>query len=473
MKFLDRDPEMQRLVGLGQREGGGLGLVWGRRRIGKTRLLLEWVQQKNGIYSVADRSAPAVQRRYFSEVLSTVIEGFSEAEYPDWRSLLRALARQAARTGWRGPLVVDELPYLVAASPELPATLQAFVDHDARQAGLCLVLAGSSQRMMQGLQLDRSSPLFGRAAEAIELQPLPAGFVGEALGTRDAADSVRAWSAWGGVPWYWELAERFGTDTGTAVDSLVLDPGGPLHLEPDRLLVAELPPATALRPILDAVGSGAHRLSEIAGRLGTSATTLTRPLIRLQELGLLKREQPFGDAELGGKRSLYRIGDPFMRMWFRIVAPHRAALVAGGPATRAALWARHAAHLAAEAWEDLCRAATPRLMATLFSGAGPWGPALRYWKGNGPEWDLVAGAIAGDALLLGEVKWSEKPITEAALEETARALLAKGAPHESWAHGRRLLHAVFVPRLARPQPSTSTGRLCAVITAEDILAALR
>ena len=92
MRFLDRDPEMRRLVGLGRREGGGLGLVWGRRRIGKTRLLLEWVQQNSGIYTVADQSAPAVQRRYFSEALSAVIEGFSEPEYPDWRSLLRALA---------------------------------------------------------------------------------------------------------------------------------------------------------------------------------------------------------------------------------------------------------------------------------------------------------------------------------------------------------------------------------------------
>ncbi len=83
MRFLDRTPEMQRLLALRQAEGGGLGLVWGRRRIGKTRLLVEWIRQAGGIYTVADQSAPAVQRRYFAEALSGALAGFSEPEYPD------------------------------------------------------------------------------------------------------------------------------------------------------------------------------------------------------------------------------------------------------------------------------------------------------------------------------------------------------------------------------------------------------
>jgi uncharacterized protein len=473
MKFLDRTAELQRLLALHNTEGGGLGLVWGRRRVGKTRLLVEWIRRTGGIYTVADQSASAVQRRYFAEALSGSLAGFSEPEYPDWRTLLRALGRQAANTGWRGPLVVDELPYLAAVSPELPATLQAFVDHDARQAGIWIVLAGSSQRMMQGLQLDRSSPLFGRATEAIELQPLAAGFIGEALGTDDPVSSVRAWSAWGGIPRYWELAQRFGPDTDAAVDSLVLDPAAPLHLEPDRLLVEEMPPATALRPLLDAVGSGAHRVSEIAGRLGTSATSLSRPLTRLQELGLLQRDKPFGEPEPGGKRSLYRIGDPFTRMWFRIVAPHRAALATGGSATRSALWKRYTARLTADAWEDLCRASLSRLPGSAPGGAGPWGPALRYWKGTGPEWDLVSASMEGDALLLGEAKWSERPFTEAMIEEAARALLAKGIPSERWAHGKRVIHALFVPRLARVNRKASVGSIVEVFTADQVLAVLR
>lgn len=178
-----------------------------------------------------------MQRRYLAEAAGSVFDGFAEVEYPDWRALLRALARAAAAKAWRGPLVLDEFPYLSAASPALASVLQAFVDHEARQAGLVIVLAGSSQHLMQGLALDRSSPLYGRAAEALEVQPLPAGFIAEALGLERATESVMAWAVWGAA------------SLESALDAVVLDPAGPLHREPDRLLAEELPPAVSLRPL--------------------------------------------------------------------------------------------------------------------------------------------------------------------------------------------------------------------------------
>ena len=110
MNFLNRTLEMQRLDRL--LEGGGLGVVWGRRRIGKTRLLLEWCRRHRGLYAVADLSAPGIQRRYLAEAVGGTLPGFAEVEYPDWRILLERLARDSRTTGWRGPLVFDELPYL-------------------------------------------------------------------------------------------------------------------------------------------------------------------------------------------------------------------------------------------------------------------------------------------------------------------------------------------------------------------------
>ena len=142
-------------------------------------------------------------------------------------------------------------------------------------------------------------PCFGAGGEsarrALELRPLLAGYLSDALPVRDPIDCIKFWSAWGGIPWYWELAEPFGRELEEAVDSLVLDPSGPLHSEPDRLLAQEQPGAAALRPLLDAIGGGAHRLSEIAGRVGQPATSLSRPIARLSGLQLVRREQPFGE----------------------------------------------------------------------------------------------------------------------------------------------------------------------------------
>lgn len=153
--------------------------------------------------------------------------------------------------------------------------------------------------------------------------------------------SISHGALWGGVPCYWELAEPFGTDIDNAVDALVLDPAGPLHGEPDRLLREESPPATALRPLLDVIGNGAHRVSEIAGRLGKPTSSLSRPLASLMEMGFVRRDTPFGSDPKSGKRSLYRIDDPFLRLWFRVVAPHRAALAGAPRETRLAYWRRY------------------------------------------------------------------------------------------------------------------------------------
>ena len=203
MKFLDRYDEMGRLEKLVERRIAGLVALWGRRRVGKTRLLMEWCQRHDGVYSVADQSVESVQRRYFAEAVSARLPGFNDVEYPEWNALLRRLSSDARAAGWKGPLVLDEFPHLVAASPSLPSVLQNWVDRESASDGLLVVISGSSQRMMQGLVLDGSAPLYGRAVEAFALSPLPAGWIGEALGLADPADALQAYAVWGGIPRYW------------------------------------------------------------------------------------------------------------------------------------------------------------------------------------------------------------------------------------------------------------------------------
>ena len=104
---------------------GALAVIRGRRRVGKTRLLIEWSRRHDGLYAAADTSAPAEQRRYLAAAVEHRFPGFADVEYPDWRSFLSRLADGANRGGWPGPFVLDELPYLVAADPTLAGILQA------------------------------------------------------------------------------------------------------------------------------------------------------------------------------------------------------------------------------------------------------------------------------------------------------------------------------------------------------------
>jgi hypothetical protein len=472
MRFLNRGNELARLRGASRRRSGGLVVVYGRRRIGKTRLLLEWVSETGGLYAVADQSAADVQRRYFATAASVLIPGFGDVEYPNRQTLLERLAREAARARWRGPLVFDEFPYLVAAAPELPSVMQRWLDHDAKGASLTVAIAGSSQRMMQGLVLSANAPLFGRANEILALAPLDVSYVSEAFGGITALEAVAAYSAWGGVPRYWELARDVEGDVMAQIDRLALDPLGPLHREPDRLLLEELPPAVETRPLLDAIGSGAHRVSEIAARLGRPATSMARPLERLISMGLIRRDVPFGESERAGRRSLYAIDDPFFRLWFRVVAPHRGQLVASTRAGRLQILRRHWDALVAQTWEDLCRRWVPRAgRASPVTLHEPWGPASRWWHGSAPEWDVVSQALDASALLLGEAKWSRKPW---GVRETERALAEirlRPAPRiAQFDDGAVVVRALFVADLdSAARAAVRRQNDVAVITANEIL----
>lgn len=452
MEFLDRKRE---LAALSHLDDGGLAVVWGRRRIGKTRLLLEWCENEGGVYTVADQSAPETQRAYFARAIARAIPGFDEVTYPDWDRLLGRLAGDAATRRFHGPIVIDELPYLVQTSPELPSILQRWIDHDCKRARLRVALAGSSQRMMHGLVLSHDAPLYGRAKAVVALGPLSPEHVGELFG---GASTLEHWCAWGGVPRYLELAASRKGSILERIATLVLDPLGPLFSEPDRLLLEEMPPAIEMRPVLDAIGAGAHRLSEIAGRIGRPATSLAKPLERLMSMGMICREAPYGEPERGGKRSLYKIDDPFLRMWFRVVAPNRAALIAGTSASRRAALDPHWPALLGQAWEEICRLAIPSIAHRTLRKLGPWRTPSRWWHKNEPEWNLVADAVEAPRTLVGEARRSGNPKHECA------RLAKKPLPPVS--NGREIVRAVFLPNVPRGTPRMIEG--VHVVTLDDL-----
>lgn len=463
MEFVDRIQEMQRLDRLLRSKEGSLAVIWGRRRLGKTRLLLEWAAKHRGIYYVADESSASVQRKYFTLALSSAFPGFADVDYPDWRSLFLRLAQEAKRLNWRGPLIIDELPYLIASSPELPSVLQGFVDREAKEAQLIIALCGSSQRMMQGAVLAPSAPLYGRADELFKLRPIPIAYMGEALKMSRARDIVEAYAIWGGVPRYWELVSRRKGDLYTLISDLVLDSMAPLQEEPNRLLLEEPSSSMVLRSILDAIGLGAHRLSEIAARIEKPATSLSRSMQQLIDLDLVYREVPFGKCATDSKKALYKMRDPFVRFWFEVVASKRSLLAQMNRREHRLHLEKTLPRIFSVAWEELSRAALPTL-------ARSWGlecaEAGRFWHGKGHEWDLVAEAKKARTLLLGEAKWTSKSPNQDWIEREINALRAKGIPPVSRPDQAQILYILFVSEKPQNLQLSADVRL---VDANDVI----
>jgi hypothetical protein len=435
LPFVDRGPELARLRHALRAREGALVCVYGRRRVGKSRLLGELLAGRRAVYYVGDDRDAPLQRRALAREAGRVVPGFDRVEYPDWDALLDRWWSDAPRSV---PLVLDELPALVAVSAELPSLLQKRVDRDRRP----IVLCGSSQRMMHGLVLDAAAPLYGRAAEILRLGPLDLPWIRPALGLRSPAEAVEHYAVWGGVPRYWDLARPHRSRT-AAIRALVLDPQGPLHAEPDRLLRDDLDDLTRSASILALVGQGAHRLSEIASRLGIPATSLTRPIARLMDMGLVERQLPFGRSERDTKRTIYRIADPFLAFWYRFVDPNRSRLVAGQiddvVASVERGWPQHLG----AAWEQIARDSVARVRV-----AGErWRPASRWWgagrDGKPLEIDVVAvHDRSPDRILVGEAKL-------AATAREARALLddlVRRAARCPALEGKRVEPALWVLR---------------------------
>lgn len=201
----------------------------------------------------------------------------------------------------------------------LPSIIQKIVDNTSRRK-YHLILCGSSQQMMQGLILDSTSPLYGRADEIMKISPLEAGWISEAFDCKPDQTIVE-YSVWGGVPRYWEL--RAGEKSfKTAVNKIIFDRYGVLHEEPVRLFLDDMRESVQAFSILFVVGNGSNSLSEIAGRLNKPATQLSRPIDNLIQLGYLKREVPFGEPEKNSKRGINRIPDPLMNFYFTFLVPN-------------------------------------------------------------------------------------------------------------------------------------------------------
>ena len=427
LRFLDRTEELARLRALFARRHRSMAVVYGRRRCGKSRLLLEALPPGPAIYYAADERESTLQRTALAAEIARHLPDFDRVTYPEWDALL---ARLWAEAPSHTVLALDEFPALAATAPELPSLLQKYADRPA--AGPHLVLAGSSQRMMQGLILDRSAPLFGRATEVLKIGPLSCGWIQEALEIPDPLAAIEAYAVWGGVPRYWELAADF-PNLRSAYSALVLSPLGVLHDEPARLLLDDLRDTAQAASILSLIGQGCHRVSEIAGRLAKPSTSLSRPLGRLLDLGLVRRDLPFGASVRDSKRSLYRISDPFLRFWFRFVEPGRSRLESGQVDLVAreidAGFSRHVSGV----WEDLVRESVPR--GRYFNRT--WGPARSWWgpgRDRSPlEIDLIAESTDGKALLLGEAKWTVRTNLDG-----LASVLAQKADNLPLAEGRRL-----------------------------------
>jgi AAA+ ATPase superfamily predicted ATPase len=413
--FVDREAELGELNRLHVVGGAQLFILYGRRRVGKTELLREFVKDKACLFFVATLASDGEQLAGFSQEIwgclhGDVPQGFS---FPSWEAAFRALAELPAGT----VVVLDEFTYLISANRALPSILQKVWDEQLRAHGTFLVLCGSYIGMMEEHVLGYQAPLYGRRTGGLLLRPLDLKASAEFFPEWTAERALEAWAVLGGLPYYLSIFKDT-TDLPQAVRSLILDVRGVLHHEPRLLVMEELREPRNYFSVLSAVAQGRTRLNEIAQGAGVGqATTVSRYLDVLQKMRLITREVPATESRPDkSKKGIYRIDDHFLRFWFRYVHPYEGSLELG--LSDAVLEQRVRptfSSFVASAFEEASRA---HVVALARTGVLPFLPErVGSWWDRTREIDVVAVSEQQCRALVGECKWSTKPVGTDVLDD--------------------------------------------------------
>ncbi|MCD6372619.1 MAG: ATP-binding protein [Thermococcus sp.] len=391
--FVDRAEELKAIKERLSRDGFELIVIYGRRRVGKTRLVLEAIKEFPHVYYLA---VEGDNLRHFKETAERV---FPEVRYAreDWEALLHTLRDKI--------IVIDEFPNLIKEDPGVLSVFQRAIDTDLSSSNTKLILLGSSLSMMTEKVLSYKSPLYGRRTGSIKLKPLKFFHLGEFFPRASWEELVEVYGMTDGIPFYiaqvrlpfWEWLE-----------GELKNPVSFFRDEVDFLLRYEFTETRTYRRILEAIALGKTTPKEIRDFTGMRHSEITPYLRNLIETGLVLREVPITEKP-SSKRGRYYVADNFLAFWFRFVYPNLS-LIEEGIFDVSEIQQSYN-HYLGPVFEKIARQFLIELSRSgklpfRFTKVGKW------WR-KGEEIDLVALNERERKALFVETKWKELSKREA------------------------------------------------------------
>ncbi|MDI3476367.1 MAG: uncharacterized protein PWQ95_2095 [Thermococcaceae archaeon] len=423
--FIGREKELIFMESLWQKENSFLP-IYGRRRVGKTRLVKEFIREKPSIYYLARNSTYRDNLLEFSRVALEAYPSpyLTPSSFSSFTDVFRYLSEKGKLI-----VVIDEFPYLIQSDKKVLSEFQYIVDEIVRGSKIHLILVGSSVGMMEEHVLSQKSPLYGRRDGQIRLQPLDFFSSWRLLGV-DVEEAIRIYGVTGGIPAYLILFNSF-----EDVKEVAFTKQGFLYAEGDFLLSSELREPKVYKLILKAVAEGRRRFNEISNFTGIPRSNLFKYVEVLERLGFLRREVPV-TAPPKTKNTRYAIADNYMAFYFRFVERHREEIELESLDFWEEFREEYNRYLG-KVFEGVAREFFLRLNMTgelpfKFTKIGRW------WR-KGEEIDLVALNEREKKAMFVEVKWKELGEREARgiLRDLERKAELVGL--EKWSKGYGLI----------------------------------
>ena len=436
LTFVDRERETHFLEDIYNQKGTRIVILYGRRRVGKTEIIKTFLKGKDSIYFLADKRGTESNARRFA----------GEAAYhfkdvpPDVHNFDQVFSYITKRTE-KIVIAVDEFSYLVEKDDAIPSVFQLIADEIIRKRDFMVILCGSSISMMEKGTLSYKSPLYGRRTGQWLVEPLKFKDVSKFFTEYTFSQIIEAFSVVGNIPAY---ILKF-DDSVPVIENIqekILRKGTFLHEEIEFLLRGELRDPSRYSSVLEAMGKGAARMTEIAQKSHISVRDLPKYLRTLQNLHLIEKVQPI--TEKKGKKTIYKISDQFFHFWFRFIYHNMSYLESGNVDYIMERIRKDFNSFVGLSFERICREALQELnyhkKLFTFLDVGTWWGHYRDKEGR-KEMEIDNIALNGETkdILFAECKWKDKVHAEKVLHS-----LKEKSKHVSWFNTSRKEHfAIF------------------------------
>lgn len=408
-QFIDREEELETLQKEYTRTGSSLVILYGRRRVGKTTLISEFIKDKNALFFLASEESEVQNRNMFRNKVADFIDSdlLRNAEIKNWDILFKAIMDTPFSD--KPVIVLDEFQYLGKANSAFPSIFQRIWEEILKNNSVMVILCGSLISMMESQTLSYNSPLYGRRTAQIRLKQIPFKYYEKFFPEKDKKELIEMYAVTGGIPKYIELFSE-NKDLYDAIQNCVLNRSGYLYDEPHFLLQQEVSDVGSYFSIIRAIAAGNRKLSAISSALEVKATSLTKYLKTLIDLDILEREVPVTESSPEkSKKGLYKIKDNYIRFWFAFIYPNMSFIESGHSQIvmdkiNNDFIRNHVAFI----YEDICK---EKMWDLNVHGTWPFNFTKigRFWDSR-TEIDIAAIDSNGNNLILGECKYWKNPV---------------------------------------------------------------
>ena len=427
--FIGRERELASLKEFYDKDGLGMTIIYGRRRIGKSTLITEFVKNKKTIFYTATKVGKNRNLELFSkQVVDLLMPGVNDINFNTIEAVFDFINRNVGED--KIIIVIDELPYWAEKDEALLSVLQKYIDTVWSNKNIKIILCGSSLSFMENKVLSEKSPLFGRRDSQIKL---------DAFDYLDAAKFVPKYSNE-------EKAICYGVTGGVAKYLSMIDPeksldenivrlffrtDGYLYDETRNLLTQEFTDIAIVNNIIEQIASGENTLNTIAGKIGEKEPTVLYSIEKLINVGLVEKKKCITD-EKNKKKTQYVLRDYMFKFWYEFIPKATSVIEMGQGEIYYQKAVKPVLHsFMGAVFEEMCRYYTLKQgiqgeYGSFITSVGTWWGVENVTDKNGStrsqsaDIDVVALSDIDKKAVIGECKFKNEKIDKGIYETLIR-----------------------------------------------------